>query len=54
MYKIKQEVLGRTNRHIENDTSNSYSIVVRVFVTVVTFLPSHCLATIGYTYRHAD
>jgi hypothetical protein len=33
--------------HIENDTSNNSSIVVCLFVTVVTFLQSHCLATIG-------
>jgi hypothetical protein len=32
--------------HIENDTSNSSSIVACVFVTTVTFLPSRCLATI--------
>jgi hypothetical protein len=38
--------------HIENDGSNNY-IVACVFVAVVTFLPSSCLATIrGYTYRH--
>jgi hypothetical protein len=33
--------------NIENDSSNNYSIVACVFVTTVTFLPSHCLATIG-------
>jgi hypothetical protein len=33
--------------HIENDASNNSSIVACVFVTVVTFLPSRCLATIG-------
>jgi hypothetical protein len=51
--------------HIENDASNNSSIVARVFVTAVTFLPNRCLATIGkflssrrletiggYTYRH--
>jgi hypothetical protein len=32
--------------HIENDASNN-SIVVCVFFTAVTFLPSRCLATIG-------
>jgi hypothetical protein len=50
----EQEVLGRTNRllflirhvHIENDATSSSSIVACVFVTVVTFLPSRCLATI--------
>jgi hypothetical protein len=41
--------------YIENDVSNTSSIVTRVFVTAVTFLPSRCLATIGgYTYRHTD
>jgi hypothetical protein len=33
--------------HIENDASNNSSGVACVFVTAVTFLPSHCLATIG-------
>jgi hypothetical protein len=33
--------------HIENDASNNSSIVVRVFVTELTLLPSRCLATIG-------
>jgi hypothetical protein len=33
--------------HTEKDASNIYSIVVCVFVTAVTFLPSRCLATIG-------
>jgi hypothetical protein len=33
--------------HIENDASNNSSIVPCVFVTVVTFLPSRCLATTG-------
>jgi hypothetical protein len=38
---------------IENDASKNSSIVRCVFVAAVTFLPSHCLATIkGYTYRH--
>jgi hypothetical protein len=32
--------------HIENDASNNSSILGWVFVTVVTFLPSRCLATI--------
>jgi hypothetical protein len=48
----KQQVLGRIacfpwydKGHIENATNNS-SIVACVFVTVVTFLPSRCLATI--------
>jgi hypothetical protein len=36
----------------ENSASNNSSIVRRVFVASVTFLPSRCLATIrGYTYR---
>jgi hypothetical protein len=33
--------------HIENDASNNSSIVACVFVTAVTLLLSHCLATIG-------
>jgi hypothetical protein len=32
--------------HIENDVYNNSTIVARVFVTAVTFLPSRCLATI--------
>jgi hypothetical protein len=35
----------------------TYPIILlfRVFVTIVTFLPSHCLATIlGHTDRHSD
>jgi hypothetical protein len=32
--------------HIENDASNNSSLVACVFVTAVTFLPSHCLAKI--------
>jgi hypothetical protein len=32
--------------HIENDSSNNYSVVACVFVNAVTFLPSRCLATI--------
>jgi hypothetical protein len=35
---------------IENMSNNS-SIVAHVFVTVVTFLPSRCLAMIGDLYR---
>jgi hypothetical protein len=50
-----QEVLGRTNRlhslirHGPHwiDVSSNSSIVTCVFITVVTFLPSRCLATIG-------
>jgi hypothetical protein len=37
---------------IENDASNNYSIVARVFVAAVTFSPSRCLATIGD--KHID
>jgi hypothetical protein len=37
--------------HIENDASSNSSTVVCVFVTAVTFLPSHCLATIGGIHR---
>jgi hypothetical protein len=33
--------------HIENGASNSSSVVACFFITVVTFLPSHCLARIG-------
>jgi hypothetical protein len=52
---ILQAVLGRTNHllsliytdHIENNASNSSSIVACLFVAVVTFLPSCCLETIG-------
>jgi hypothetical protein len=33
--------------HIENDASKNSSIVACVFVTAVTFLSSHFLATIG-------
>jgi hypothetical protein len=41
--------------HIENDASNNSSIVSCVFVTVITFLASRCLVTIGgYTYRGTD
>jgi hypothetical protein len=53
--------------HIDNHAYNNYSFVACVFVTMVTFLPSRCLATItgflpsrclatigGYTYRHTD
>jgi hypothetical protein len=37
---------------IDNDVSNNSSIATCVFVTAVTFLPSHCLATVrGYFYR---
>jgi hypothetical protein len=35
--------------NIEKDASNNSSIVGRVFVTAVTFLPSRCLATINFT-----
>jgi hypothetical protein len=34
--------------HIENDASNNSSIVACVFVTAVTFVPSRCLATMGF------
>jgi hypothetical protein len=33
--------------HIENDASNNSSIIVRIFVTAIKFLPSRFLATIG-------
>jgi hypothetical protein len=33
--------------HIENDAFNNSSTVACVFITVVRFLPSRCLATIG-------
>jgi hypothetical protein len=40
---------------IENNVSNNSSIVVCVFIAAVTFLLSHCLATIReHTYRHRD
>jgi hypothetical protein len=40
---------------IENDSSNSYSIVAWIVIAAVTFSPSRFLATIGrYTYRHTD
>jgi hypothetical protein len=39
--------------HIENDASNNSSIVARVFLTLVPFLTSRCLAMIGeYTDTH--
>jgi hypothetical protein len=34
--------------------SNSSSIVACVFIATVAFLPRHCLAIGGYTYRHTD
>jgi hypothetical protein len=37
--------------HIENDASNNSSVVMCVFVTAVTSLPSRCLATTGDFYR---
>jgi hypothetical protein len=38
---------------IEIDASNNSSVVACVFVAVVTFSLSRCLATVGrYTYRH--
>jgi branched-subunit amino acid transport protein len=41
--------------HIENDASNSSSVVACIFVAAATFLLSRCLATIrGYTYRYTD
>jgi hypothetical protein len=40
---------------IENDSSNNSSTVVCVFIAVVMFSPSRCLATIGrYTYTQPD
>jgi hypothetical protein len=33
--------------HIKNDAPNNSSIVVCVFVIVVMFLPSLCIATLG-------
>jgi hypothetical protein len=39
---------------IENDASKNYSTHAHVFVAAVTFLPSHCLATIWDTYIHTD
>jgi hypothetical protein len=46
----------RKNRHghIENDTSNNSSIVACVFVTAVRFLPSRCLATIGFFFYRTE
>jgi hypothetical protein len=38
--------------HTEKDESNNSSIVTRVFVTAVTFVPSRCLATIEKIHRH--
>jgi hypothetical protein len=35
---------------IENDTSNNTSTVACVFVAMVTFLPSHYLASIEVIY----
>jgi hypothetical protein len=50
--KFRQELIAYFPRydtdHIENDASNNSSIVACVFVTAVTFLPSRCLATIGF------
>jgi hypothetical protein len=40
---------------IENDTSDSYSIVASVFVDAILFLLSRCLVTTaGYTFRGID
>jgi hypothetical protein len=36
--------------NIENDVSNNSSIVACVFVTMVKFLPSRCLATVRDTH----
>jgi hypothetical protein len=40
---------------IKYDVSNNSSIVARVFVAAVKFLPSRYLATIGgYAYKHIN
>jgi hypothetical protein len=60
---FKQKVLRKTDLllsfdmtdRIEEDAWNNSSIVARVFVAAVTFLPSYCLATKGgSTYIHTD
>jgi hypothetical protein len=51
--KHGEELIAYFHRHdknrVENDSFNSSSIVACVFVAVVTFLPSRCLAAIGDT-----
>jgi hypothetical protein len=56
--KFWDELIGHFPWHdtdrIEDDVSNSSSIVACVFVAAVTFLPSRCLATIRgiHIYTH--
>jgi hypothetical protein len=49
--KFWEELIVYFHRHdkdrVENHSSNITSIVACVFIAVVTFLPSRCLAAIG-------
>jgi hypothetical protein len=45
--KFWEELIAYFPCYIENNASNNSSIIAGVFVTAVTFPPSHCLATIG-------
>jgi hypothetical protein len=51
--KFWEELIAYFTRYdknlMENGESN-YSYILRVFVAVVTWLPSRCLATIGDTH----
>jgi hypothetical protein len=54
-----EEIIAYFPRHdtvyIEKDGPNSYSIIACVFFAGVSFIPSSCLAAIGYTHnRHKD
>jgi hypothetical protein len=48
-------VYQTTRCHIPEDQNLDIAVRTYAFVAAVTFLPSHCLATIGgYTYWHKD
>jgi hypothetical protein len=59
---FKQEVLGRTNRLLSSGTTQTayqtthppVLLLLCVFVAVVTFLPSQCLATIGDAHTDTE
>jgi hypothetical protein len=50
--KFWEELIAYDTDRIENYVSNNSSNVACVLVTAVTFLPSHCLVTIGGFLRN--
>jgi hypothetical protein len=52
IHKINNMLWGELIGYIENNASSNSSVVASVFVAVLMFLPSRCLATIVRIHIH--